>query len=138
MECTFSSFVDATLWGAADKPKGRTAVGRDLSRLKKWDDRKKSCTWNGTPPPTSAGFDWLQRRFPIRYSVVLEDTKENMHQQCAFVVKAANCKIFCINKSIVRWLRGAIILSVWHLKPHLEYHIEFLALQYEIDAGVLE
>lgn len=117
MECTFSRFADTTLWGAADKPKGRTAIGRDLSRLEKWDERKKSCRWNGKTPSPQAEFDWLQRRFTISYSVVLEDTKENMDQQCAFVVKKANGKIFCINKGIVRWLRGAIILlfSTWDL-----------------------
>lgn len=82
-------------------PKGRTAIWRDLNRLEKWDDRNltKSCTWNGKTP--QSGADWLQSSFPIRDLGVLVDTKVNMDQQCALVVKKANCIMFSISKSIV-------------------------------------
>ena len=84
-------------------PKGRTAICRDLNRLEKWDDRNltKSCTWNGKTPSTQAGADWLQSSFLIRDLGVLVDTKVNMYQQCALVVKKANCIMFCMSKSIV-------------------------------------
>lgn len=84
-------------------PKGRTAIWRDLNRLEKRDDRNlaKSCTWKGKTPSTQSGADWQQSSFPIRDLGVLVDTKANMDQQCALVVKKANCIMFSISKSIV-------------------------------------
>lgn len=103
MECIFRRFADIALWGAADMPKDKTAIWRDLNRLENWDDGnlKKSCTWNGKTPSTQSGADWLQSSFPIRDLGVLVDTKANVDQQCALVVKKTNCMMFCISKSIV-------------------------------------
>lgn len=54
-------------------------------------ETSESCVWNGRTRSTQVEVDWLQSSSLIRDLGVLMDTKANTDQQCALVVKEANC-----------------------------------------------
>ena len=69
----------------------------------------------------------------------LVDNKWNKSQQCAFTAKEANSIVVCIRKSIAcRWREVILPLYSALARLHLEYRIQFWALQYKRDMELLE
>jgi len=86
----------------------------------------------------SRGADLLKRSSAEKDPGVLGDNGLAMSQQCALVVKKANGILEYLKKSVSSRLREVILpLYSTLVRPHLQYYIQFCALQFGKDRDLL-
>jgi len=85
------------------------------------------------------GVDLLESSSVDRDLGVLVDDKLTISHQCALVAKAASGILGCIKRSVASGSRE-ILLPLYSalVRPHLEYCVQFWALQFKKDEELLE
>jgi len=87
----------------------------------------------------SLGDGLLERSSAEKDLSVLVGNRKAMRQQCALVSKKANGILGCIKKSVASRSREVLLPFYLALvRPHLNYDIQFWALQFKKDREVLE
>ncbi|KAJ7395657.1 hypothetical protein BTVI_153008 [Pitangus sulphuratus] len=131
-------------------PEGCVALQRDLDRWEKWAEKnilnfnKGKCKVlhlrrNNPMHQYRRWADLLESHAREKDLGVLVDNKLSMNQQCVPVVKKANRILGYIRKSTASRLRKVILpLYSALMRPHLEYCVQFWALQYKRDKELLE
>ncbi|PKU39421.1 hypothetical protein llap_10275 [Limosa lapponica baueri] len=85
------------------------------------------------------GADLLESHSVGRDLGLLAENELTMRQQCALVAKEANSLLKCIKKSMASRSREVIFPLYSDLvRPHLEYCVQFWALQFKKDRELLE
>jgi len=85
------------------------------------------------------GADLLESSSVERDLGVLVDDRLTMSQQCALAAKEANGILGCVKKSVISRLREVLLpLYTDLVRPHLEYSVQFWALQFKKDEELLE
>jgi len=151
LECTLSRFADNTkLGGVVDTVAGCAAIQQDLDRLESWAERnlmkfnegKCRVLLLGRNNPMyqyRLGPDLLESSSAERDLGVLVDNKLTMSQQCDLAAKKANGILGCIQRSVASRLREILLpLYTALVRPHLQYSVQFWALQLEKDEELLE
>ncbi|GAB0180077.1 mitochondrial enolase superfamily member 1 [Grus japonensis] len=83
--------------------------------------------------------NWLESSSAEKVFRVLVDSKLTTSQQCALAAKKANSLLACMRKSVVSMSREVTLtLCSALVSPHLEYYVQFWALQYKRDMDMLE
>ncbi|KAJ7402655.1 hypothetical protein BTVI_84401 [Pitangus sulphuratus] len=109
-------------------------------RLEMLSERLSGDSWRNNPKyQYRLGADLLESSSAEKDLEVLVYDKLTMSQQWALVVRRANSVLGCIGKSVASRSRGVILpLYLPLVRPHLEYHVQFWAPQYNKDNELLE
>jgi len=133
-----------------DKPEGCAAIQQDLDRLEHWAQRnltkfnKGKCRvlhlgWNNPMHQYRVGADLLECSSVERDLGVLVDDRLTMSQQCIPAAKKASGILGGMKKSVAsRWREVLLPLYSALVRPHLEYCIQFWALQFKEDEDLQE
>lgn len=85
------------------------------------------------------GANWQKSSCTEKDLGVLVDIKLTMSQLCVFAAKKANSMLGCVRRIVASRLREGILpLSSTLVRPHLEYHGQFWAIQYKRDMDILK
>ena len=85
------------------------------------------------------GADLLESSSMERDLGVLVDDRLTMSQPCALATKKASGILGCIQRSVASRLREILLpLYTALVRPHLQYSVQFWALQLEKDEELLE
>ena len=84
------------------------------------------------------GADQLESSFAGKNVGFLVDNKLTVSQQCTLVAEKANGILGCIRKSVSRSSKVILPLYSAPVRLHLEYYVQFWALQYKKDKALLE
>ena len=136
---------DLKLGGMADMPDGGAAMKSDLNRLEKWADRNLTKFNKGNWGPTSGEKQphesvytdekatWQKRTWASWQTLL------NKNQQHDLTAKKGNGIHGYIRRSFASRSREVILLFCSALpRPHLEWWVQFWALQYKGDVNILE
>ncbi|KAF4798790.1 hypothetical protein TURU_060690 [Turdus rufiventris] len=146
-----SKFADDTKLGACiDLLEWRRALQRGLEQLDGWAESNRmkfnkpkfQVLHFGDKNPLQhyrLGTVWLDSAQGERDLGVVVDSQLNMSQQCALVAKKVNSILACIRNSEASRTRQVILpLYMALMRLHLEYCVQFCALQFRKDAEMLE